>query len=352
MKDNVKILIGFTAIIFLIFFQLAVTHKFQRDIIENNSQINNVEAPLELMVEQIIAYDGILTNEVQTAILHAQSGNYADLKEHEQRYSDIGQKLDDLLKRDIKILLRQSHRSQKIQNKVLVYNKVIDEYNIKLVDLETRAFTALENQDPEVAYSLIAGKDYDEYKKALLNLYQNWSKIEKEETNLEIVKINQNSEKIVMYGLAFSIVKILVLLGLLMLIRFFLSDQYKLNRLLFQSSRDAIMTLKAPKWNFTSGNNAAFKIFGVKNEKQFDSLGPSDLSPAKQSDGQLSSVKAKKMIEQAMKEGSVFFEWTHKKYKGKPFKANVLLSRIDMRGGAYLQATVRDVSEEKKALKK
>ena len=38
------------------------------------------------------------------------------------------------------------------------------------------------------------------------------------------------------------------------------------------------------------------KMFNVKDETQLISLGPGDLSPEKQLDGQLSSVKAKKMI--------------------------------------------------------
>jgi PAS domain S-box-containing protein len=55
------------------------------------------------------------------------------------------------------------------------------------------------------------------------------------------------------------------------------------------------------------------------------------------------------MIEKAMKEGSNFFEWTHKRYKGEDFPATVLLSRVELKGRKFLQATVRDISKEKKA---
>jgi PAS domain-containing protein len=122
--------------------------------------------------------------------------------------------------------------------------------------------------------------------------------------------------------------------------------------LLFQSSRDAIMTIKPLTWNFNSGNLAALKMFNVKDEKQFLTLSLADLSPEKQGDGQLSSIKAKKMIEQAMKDGTVFFEWTHRRYRGKDFKATVLLSRVDVKNGPYLQATVRDIEAEKKMIEK
>ena len=118
--------------------------------------------------------------------------------------------------------------------------------------------------------------------------------------------------------------------------------------LLFTSSRDAIMTLAPPSWKFNSGNPATIKMFNLKDEKELASLGPVDLSPEKQPDGQLSSIKAKKMIEKAIQEGSNFFEWTHRRHNGDNFPASVLLSKFEEEGKYYLQATVRDVSEQKK----
>ncbi|MEI6731380.1 MAG: PDC sensor domain-containing protein [archaeon] len=119
-------------------------------------------------------------------------------------------------------------------------------------------------------------------------------------------------------------------------------------KLLYDSAADAIMTLEPPKWNFTAGNPATVKMFNCKDEKEFVSLGPGDLSPQRQPDGQLSSAKAKKMIMKSMKEGSAYFEWTHRKYKGENFLASVLLTRVESGGKTFLQATVRDISKEKK----
>ena len=119
-------------------------------------------------------------------------------------------------------------------------------------------------------------------------------------------------------------------------------------KLIYKSSKDAIMTLEPPTWSFTTGNPATLKLFGLKDEDELRKVTPGDLSPEKQPNGELSSVKAKKMIEKAMKEGSNFFEWTHKKYKGKDFPATVLLSKITEGDKSYLQATVRDISESKK----
>jgi len=120
---------------------------------------------------------------------------------------------------------------------------------------------------------------------------------------------------------------------------------------LFESSTDAIMIVEPPNWNFTAGNPAAIKMFNTRDEKEFCSLTPGDLSPKYQPDGQLSSVKAKTMIETAMKNGSNFFEWTHKRYNGEDFPATVLLTKVASGGKEFLQATVRDVSESKRLVK-
>ena len=55
------------------------------------------------------------------------------------------------------------------------------------------------------------------------------------------------------------------------------------------------------------------------------------------------------MIEKAMCEGSHFFEWTHRRLNGEVFPATVLLSRIMLVGKVFLQATVRDITERKRA---
>ncbi|MHC4265466.1 MAG: PAS domain-containing protein, partial [Planctomycetota bacterium] len=118
---------------------------------------------------------------------------------------------------------------------------------------------------------------------------------------------------------------------------------------LYESSRDAIMMLAPPDWNFTAANKATVDIFKAKDEKEFISKSPWQLSPEFQLDGQLSSVKAKEMIEKAMKEGSHFFEWQHKRLNDQEFPATVLLTRIKLGNEQLLQATVRDTTHRKQA---
>jgi len=122
-------------------------------------------------------------------------------------------------------------------------------------------------------------------------------------------------------------------------------------RLLFESSRDALMTLEPPSWLFTSGNKATIELFGAKSAKEFNSYTPDQLSPEKQPDGRASSEKAKEMIELAMRDGFKLFEWTHKRLNGEEFPATVLLTRTELGGRRFLQATVRDITERKLAEK-
>ena len=122
-------------------------------------------------------------------------------------------------------------------------------------------------------------------------------------------------------------------------------------RILFESSRDAIMLLSPPDWLFAVGNKATLEMFGAKNEKEFTSKTPGDLSPEYQPNGQLSSEKAREMIGKAMRSGSHFFEWTHKRINGDEFPVNVLLTRIEFDGNKLLSATVRDLTSIKKTEK-
>ncbi|MBU0528939.1 PAS domain S-box protein [bacterium] len=118
---------------------------------------------------------------------------------------------------------------------------------------------------------------------------------------------------------------------------------------LFDSSKDAIMTLSPPTWKFTSGNSIIAEMFNVSSVEEFLTYGPWDISPEKQPDGRLSSRQAKIMIDLAMAKGSNFFEWTHKRINGETFPATVQLTRVNLKNETFLQATVRDISRRKKA---
>lgn len=120
-------------------------------------------------------------------------------------------------------------------------------------------------------------------------------------------------------------------------------------RILFESSRDAILTLAAPDWRFTAGNPACLELFGVDSMETLLAHGPMDLSPEFQPDGRSSAEKALEMIETALQKGKHLFDWTHRRLRGESFPATVLLTRVEWQGRTFLQATVRNVSEQKRA---
>jgi len=120
-------------------------------------------------------------------------------------------------------------------------------------------------------------------------------------------------------------------------------------RALFESSRDAIMITEPDTLRFLSGNPAALKMFGAKNEAEFLSLSPMFLSPERQPDGRASGEKAREMIETVLREGSHFFEWMHRRTNGDEFFADVVLTRMEENERTSILGTVRDITERKLA---
>ena len=127
-----------------------------------------------------------------------------------------------------------------------------------------------------------------------------------------------------------------------------LKEREEKYRCLFDSSRDAIMMLAPASMTYTGGNAATLAMFRTKDVREFTSLGLGDLSPERQPDGRLSHEAAREMIEKAMREGSAYFEWTHKRLDGEIFSATVLQTRVDRDSQSFILSTVRDVSEQRR----
>ncbi len=117
------------------------------------------------------------------------------------------------------------------------------------------------------------------------------------------------------------------------------------HRVLFEKSRDALMTFEPPNWRFTSANDATVALFGARDEADLVSRGLWQYAPDKQPDGTRSQEKAIEMIERALRDGTCLFDFTHRRVNGEEFPAAVLLTRIDLEQKVVLQATVRDESE-------
>lgn len=125
-------------------------------------------------------------------------------------------------------------------------------------------------------------------------------------------------------------------------------ESEKKYRYLFEFSIDAIL-LSDPEKGYLDCNPAAFELFGIESKEQLMQLTSADLSPQYQPDGTLSSEKAGKMIEKVLKTGSNLFEWAHRNLNGEEFYASVLLTRVQISDQIILQATIRDISDYKRA---
>ncbi len=340
-KIETKILICFAFIILLIITRTVISYVMENRILDDTRQIKDVEAPLGTMSEQVIGYDAMLTGYARTATLDALAGNYSQTDAYETKYDEVGDKLDYLLNHSALALINESGRSEEIKIQVKNILSELNVVNLELVALEKGAFSAIRKKDPQTAYSLVMGQDYNKYKEVLRQDYQNWSAIELGETNSIRVHIINDAQQAIYVNFGIPIIVIIIIIVIMFFIRSFIKQEDNMFRLLYDSSKDALMTTEPPSWKFTSANPAALKLFNVKDEKHFMSLAPEDLSPEKQPDGQDSMAKARKMIEKAMEEGLNSFKWVHKEYKGRSFNAHVLLSRVEEGGKAYLQATVR-----------
>jgi len=118
-------------------------------------------------------------------------------------------------------------------------------------------------------------------------------------------------------------------------------------RVLYESSKDAIMILD--KERFFNCNESTLKLFKCKSVKEFTSKHPADLSPPKQPDGTPSMETSMQHINKAYRTGTDHFSCVHKKMDGTIFPADVLLTKMKLGEKAVLQATVRDITERKRA---
>ncbi len=127
-----------------------------------------------------------------------------------------------------------------------------------------------------------------------------------------------------------------------------LASSEEWHRVLFEQSQYSLLTLSPPSWRFTAGNPASLVMFGLPDQEALQACEPWQLSPPNQPDGQASTEKARETIELALREGSHYFEWIHRRANGEDFPVSVLLVRIEIQGQLLLHATVRDQSDIKR----
>ena len=117
-------------------------------------------------------------------------------------------------------------------------------------------------------------------------------------------------------------------------------------RLLFESSRDAIVTCDANA-RCIDCNPAAVAMFGVPDKQTLLGQTPVDWSPEVQADGRPTQVAFVQDAAQLAQRGSLFFEWLSRRADGTPFPTEVSLSLAEYRGERIIQAVIRDISRRK-----
>ena len=120
--------------------------------------------------------------------------------------------------------------------------------------------------------------------------------------------------------------------------------QYKA---VFDAARDAI--LLHDQRAIIDCNPASVALFGARSPEGLIGRHPGDCSPELQPDGRPSRETAETYATQALTEGSVAYEWLCRGLDGRTFPSEVLLSRVDLPEGPFLQAVVRDITERQRA---
>ena len=122
-------------------------------------------------------------------------------------------------------------------------------------------------------------------------------------------------------------------------------EQEALFKALYETSTDALMVLGDGK--FLDCNQQTLTLFGLRTKKEFVKMTPWDISPIIQPNGETSQKLAMKRINYALEHGHNKFEWVHRTKCGDEFPAEVWLTSLTLDGKTVLQATVRDISEQK-----
>jgi PAS domain S-box-containing protein len=118
-------------------------------------------------------------------------------------------------------------------------------------------------------------------------------------------------------------------------------------RALFESSRDAVVLLDG--LSFIDCNDAALHLYGIATREELLNKAPSELSPPTQPDGRNSHEAEMALATETMANGAAHFEWRHVRPDGTEFDADILLSKVELKGKSILQGVVRDITEQKRA---
>ena len=125
-----------------------------------------------------------------------------------------------------------------------------------------------------------------------------------------------------------------------------LYEREQLFRALFEQAGDANLLLDQDR--FIDCNAVALQLIGAADKTQVIQHHPSELSPERQPDGQLSSEKAQFLMSTALRTGSQRVEWLHRRLDGGEVWVEVLLTAVPWQGQRVLHAIWRDLTERRR----
>jgi len=123
--------------------------------------------------------------------------------------------------------------------------------------------------------------------------------------------------------------------------------EYELRyRKLFESSSDAVIL--QDENGLIDCNNAAIKLLGYSSKDELIKLKPADVSPMMQANNKPSKETSEEYYNQTIKNGNMKFEWELIKQNGRSFNAEVWLSSFQLNCKTFIQATIREIPDNKK----
>ena len=117
----------------------------------------------------------------------------------------------------------------------------------------------------------------------------------------------------------------------------------------YESSPIPIVVMDAESLRFIDCNPAATAIYRLPSRAQTLGLTPLDVSAPTQYDGTPTAEAAGRLIDQALRLGTVNFEWRHRRPDGEVWDALVNLMPFDSGGRRLMQFTLQDITERKQA---
>lgn len=128
-----------------------------------------------------------------------------------------------------------------------------------------------------------------------------------------------------------------------------LRERQEYTKVLFSDSRIPLVVLDRETSRIIDCNQAAVEIYRAGHRDAVVGLSVADVSAPYQYDGAPSGEAAALMIRQALRKGSVVFEWRHRRPSGEEWDAEVHLMTFRHRGMEFLQFSLQDITERKRA---